>query len=125
MLVAMVCLVLAALFLGALLRLAVAHRRQVVQEQMRLQADWLAEAAIERAVYRLALDREYTGETWAFTAEELGGDRSGEATIDVSETREAPGVRRISVRATYPTDTDRFASRTKQLRAQVAGAPQR
>lgn len=123
MLVAMVCLVLVTMLLGALLRLAMTQRRQVAYEQMRLQADWLAEAAVERAVHRLASDGNYTGETWTFTSEELGGVQAGEATIQVGDVPEESGVRQIVVRATYPTDAVRFATRTKQIQAQVAGAP--
>ena len=122
MLVAMVCLVLVVLLLGALLRLAVTHRRQVRHEQIRLQADWLAEAAVERAVHRLNTDGDYEGETWTFTAAQLGGGQAGEATIRVNAVQENPEVRQIVVRATYPTATHRFATRTKQILAKVSAS---
>jgi len=123
MLVAIVCLALVVLLLGALLRLAVAHQRQVQYEQMRLQADWLAEAGVQRAVYRVEEDQAYTGETWHVSAEDLGGAEGGEVAILVSALAEDPGVRQVRVTARYPVATYRFASRTKQILVQVAAPP--
>jgi hypothetical protein len=122
MVVAIACLSLAMLLLTALLRLAVTHHRQVQYEQMRLQADWLAEAGVERAVYSLTEDAEYGGETWTVTADDLGGVDSGQVDIQVSRSADDGGVVQVHVEAKYPAVGLRFATRTKQIPVTMAAS---
>ena len=49
---------------GGLLRLVGSQRVLIRSEERTLQAEWLAESGVERAVARLAGDTSYRGETW-------------------------------------------------------------
>ena len=115
MLVAMVCLTLSVGLLAGLLRLAATQHKQVRYELMRLQADWLAEAGIERAVHRLQNDADYAGETWKLGPDDLDQAAAGQVTIQVRTLPDNPGVRQVQVQAVYPLAAYRHASRTKQV----------
>src|SRR5262245_49285586 len=54
LIVALICLVIATLLLGSLLKLATVQHRQMLSEQARLQAEWLAESGLARAAHKLA-----------------------------------------------------------------------
>ena len=106
-----VLLILIGILCGALVRGAAAGREQLRQEERRAQADWLAEAGLERAAAKLAGAGDYRGETWRVPAAELGGSWEGVVQIRV----EADGGRhRVRAEATYPADSPRGARRTKR-----------
>jgi type II secretory pathway pseudopilin PulG len=93
------------MLLGAALANAFIARRQLVRHsEQQQQAFWLAESAMQRAVYRLANDPEYQGETWQVPADDLGGTYVGVAIIQVDAIAEADTERRITVEATYPSN---------------------
>lgn len=114
LLVAMVCLSLVTLVLGGLLRLAVAHRRQVQQAHTLRQAEWLAEAGVERAAHRLSADPNYAGETWRLDEDDLGTGHAGQVVIAVGP-EPSGGRRPVRVEATYPVASRRFSRRTIQV----------
>lgn len=120
---AMICLLLISLLLGSLLKLALAHRRQVRTEQYRLQAQWLAESAMERSVDRLAADGEYSGEEWNIAAKELDGRHAGSVKISVQKSATRPMQRIVTVEAIYPSGVARSAKRTKQLTVRIKTNP--
>ncbi len=120
---AMVCLVLVSMLLGSLLRLAVTHRRQVRRQQDYLQAEWLAESAMERAASRLAADSDYPGESWNIAADELGGPHSGFVKISVQKPDQRPNQRIVAVEAIYPSGVVYFAKRTKQVTVEISKQP--
>jgi hypothetical protein len=110
-----VCLVILTVLGGSLLALARARRRQVRQDERRLQAAWLAEAGVERAAARLARSADYEGETWAVPGADLGGPRGAAVTIAVGPVAGRPGRRAVDVRADYPAGEDDRARRSLRV----------
>lgn len=114
LIVAMICLLLSTVLVGTVLTLVQAQRRQMTQEQICLQTDWLAESGLERAVARLKADAAYTGETWSVTADELGGAEAGEVMIDIRPVENHPDQRIVHVEAIYPAGAKQAVRRTRQ-----------
>jgi len=102
LLIALVCLVVIASVLGGLLRAALLERQAVESAQWRQQAQWLAQAGLERAAARLARDRSFSGETWTIPAAALQGPHGGRVTIEVQSPAGHPGARQVRVTARYP-----------------------
>lgn len=93
------------MLLGAALANAFLARRQLVRHsEQQQQAFWLAESAMQRAVYRLTNEPEYQGETWQVPADDLGGTYFGVAIIQVDAIAAADTELRITVEATYPSN---------------------
>jgi type II secretory pathway component PulK len=80
--------------------------------EQRLQADWLAEAGLDRAAARLAVDHNYSGETWTIAPAELSSADGGRVEIHVAATGAS---RRISVAADYPADPQRRCRIRKEI----------
>lgn len=116
---ALVCLTLSTVLLGSLLNAAIRHRKQMRWEEYRLQAEWLAESAVERTADRLADDAEYAGESWKIDATQLDGQHSALVTISIRESANHPGIRTVTVVATYPANAARNTKRTKQVEIQL------
>ena len=102
--IVMICLLLSSLLVGALLKLALLQARQLSQEQLRLQADWLAESGLERAALKLAGDADYPGETWNLEPRDLGGAEAALVTIRVEKEETQTRVRAVTIEAVYPAD---------------------
>jgi len=115
-------------FIGVLIVLAVvstlvvgwisngfARRGHDRQAEQRLQAEWLAESALERAAARLAADPSYSGEAWSIAAAELSQPEAGRIEIHVARIADRPGAREISVVADYPADSQRRSRIEKQV----------
>src|SRR5687767_15100986 len=64
LIVAMICLLLATMLAGSLVRGALLQREQVLRDERQVQAAWLADAALERARLRLQSSPEFGGEMW-------------------------------------------------------------
>lgn len=113
--VVLICLIVLTLIAGTLLRAGAAHREEIRARERRLQAEWLAEAGVRRAIARLAADANYTGETWNIDAREL--DSPDAATVAITIERPAGDAKRrtIRARADYPRDPPRRARFTKQV----------
>ena len=75
--VVLVCLAVATAISVVVVRQTAMERRAVQMNQRSLQALWLAEGGIERAVARLAADPKYAGETWIIPANELAAGDAG------------------------------------------------
>ncbi|MSR57202.1 MAG: hypothetical protein EXS05_05980 [Planctomycetaceae bacterium] len=119
LIVALICLVLATVLVGAMLTLAQTQRRQLSQQQLLLQTEWLMESAFERAASRLRDNSDYPGETWSISAAELGSTDSddgaaGEAIIRVETSLHQPQHRIVSVEAVYPRESTPQVRRTRQ-----------
>jgi hypothetical protein len=126
MVMALVCLVILGMLQVLLVKSAVS-RRQVSREQAwRQQARWLAEAGVERAAARLALDADYRGETWQLPSGELyAGDRPSEpASVDIEvQSADADGGEQvIRVRAAYPQELPRRVVYEKQIKISLSHA---
>jgi Tfp pilus assembly protein PilX len=118
----LVCLVVAAMIGGALLRTGLVQRRRIQMEERRLQALWLAESGLERAAARLADAHDYRGETWEVPAADLGGPWPGTVTIAV-ETTDAPPSRRTGARAGRLSQRGRAAGSASYARGSGPGPP--
>jgi type II secretory pathway pseudopilin PulG len=108
-------LIIVGLICAGLLKVAIARRAEVLMEERRLQANWLAESALDRASARLADSEAYAGETWEIGPEELGGRGPGSVLIRVTSIPEHPDRRRVTVRADYPSDSSRRARRSLEV----------
>jgi Tfp pilus assembly protein PilX len=64
-------LVVVASLIAAMLRVSLSHRRLVRDQERRLQAEWLAESGVRRALARLAANPDYPGETWSIASDAL------------------------------------------------------
>ena len=115
MIVAMVALMLSSVLLASLIKCGVEQRKQLRFEQHRLQAEWMAESALSRALDRLKTDPGYRGEDWRIPPDELDGLHSGIVTITVKGADEKPRTQIVSVEAVYPAGEPRFARRTRQV----------
>lgn len=111
----LVCFILIMLISAALLQLVFAERGLDRQEERRLQAEWLAEAGLERAAARLSASRDYKGETWEVAADDLGGKDAGRLTIAVETPKDEQALRRVIVQADYPTVPERRARQRRSL----------
>ena len=96
----LICLIVLTLIAGVLLRAGVAQRDEVRAQERRLQAEWLAEAGLRRALARLDADPGYAGETWQVDAHAL--DSSDAATVAIAVER-PPATRKPGRSASGPT----------------------
>jgi hypothetical protein len=113
MMIVIVCVVVATAICGLLVRMAVLGRSATEAQHRRLQAQWLAEAGIERAVARLAQDPRYSGETWTLPPEDHAAPGAaadgGVVRIVIAPAADQaaaapPGRRLVRVEARYPND---------------------
>jgi Tfp pilus assembly protein PilV len=121
LLIVLVCLAVAMALVVGWARIAVMQSRQARAAEDRLQAVWLAESAIERAVARLRVDPDYPGETWQVDADAFGpapGDgpsAGGTVVITVEPDAANPAARRVAVQADYPLAGHRANQISKQV----------
>jgi type II secretory pathway component PulK len=111
----LLCLIVLTLIAGGLLRAGAAHRDEIRVQERRLQAEWLAEAGLQRALARLASDPGYPGETWNIDARELDSADAATVTIAVERPAGAAKRRTIRARADFPRDPPRRARCTRQM----------
>ena len=121
----LVCLLIVTMISGALLKIGVAHRDFVRGQERKLQAEWLAQSGIDRALARLAARPDYTGETWKLTPRDLTLSESDSASsgptalvhIAVERPENAGTAQRrlIKVQADYPPDAPRRARHSTQI----------
>jgi Tfp pilus assembly protein PilX len=114
MVAAAICLLLATLLLASALKLANTGRKQVRRDQLQLQANWLAEAGLERAASRLESEAGYQGETWKIVADELDGQHTGEVLIKVSPEKDVEDSWVVIVEARYPAGATLSATKTRR-----------
>ena len=101
---ALICLFLAAALFVALLAIAADRHRRMETGQHELQAQWLVEAALERAAAKLAREDDYRSEDWIVPAEQLDGRQAGRVTITVQPIADAVGRYTIQATARFPRD---------------------
>ena len=115
LLIMMICLLLTTMIGGSLLKLALTQRQQSRRENLRLQAAWLAESAIDRAAAQIRADAAYSGEEWKPPAEAFDQRRSGSVRIQVEAHPTKSYRRRVTVVADYPSGTDQRARVRKNV----------
>jgi len=87
-----------------LVRTLAAKRQLLRNEAQRIQAEWLAEAGVERAAAKLRTNDETASETWNIPADELGGRGAGKVTITLEESKPDSMRRHVRIEAEYPVD---------------------
>jgi Tfp pilus assembly protein PilV len=117
---AMIALLLASVIGAALLKTALAQRRQARHEQNRAQSAWLAESGVDRAAAMLVRDANYKGETWNVTAAELGGNLAGQVVIAVAPVSTDLNRRQVTVVADFPVGTRQRSRSRKTIEINLA-----
>ncbi|WP_339909699.1 hypothetical protein [Symmachiella dynata] len=123
LIVAMICTVLVTLMLGTMVKITLTRAQQARHREHALQADWLAEAGLERAQALLTAQPDYQGETWDIEAETLGGPYRGTVTIRVAAIPENPQARDVSVQAEYPAGQIERIRKSKQIEIILTPSP--
>ena len=118
--VVLVCLIIITLVSGTVLKIGLAQRELARAQERRLQAEWLAESAAQRALAHLAVDSKYTGETWTVSTDELGqseksAESAGNVAIAVDSVAADSGRRRVRITADYPRDPPLRARHTREF----------
>jgi Tfp pilus assembly protein PilX len=88
-----------------------AHRLHVD----RLQAQWLAESGVDRAIAQMRQDKAYAGETWKIDAEQLDGRRGAVVEIAVERASENETVGRITAKATLGAGAMRVSAEANRI----------
>lgn len=95
--IALLTLLVVMLMSASVLRSILAVRRQAARTAAALQAAWLAESALDRAVVRMASEADYSGELWKVEIADASGQPiAAVAQIDVKTNDD--GRRRIQAR---------------------------
>jgi Tfp pilus assembly protein PilX len=113
--VVLVCLAVATAISVVVVRQIATEHRAVQMNHRSLQASWLAEGGIERAVARLVADPKYAGETWTIPANELAADDSAVVRIQVETIAGQPERRSVRVEADYADAPERRCRQVKQI----------
>jgi Tfp pilus assembly protein PilV len=116
MLLVLISLAVATTIFLSVMKLIAVQRQSVELQARQIQADWLAESAVQRAVARLAAEADYHGETWNITAQDLGGRDGAAIAIRVDDVPGKPDRRTVRVEADYPDDP---SLRARQVRETV------
>ena len=96
----LICIAIAMLIGTALINATLINYQHTRVAEQQMQSLWLADSAVQRAIYKLRESPDYSGETWEVTAAELGGQFDGIVTIDV--VAQDQGGKKIVVEAVYP-----------------------
>jgi len=101
--IVLVCLVVLMSISGVILRLRLLEHKRLKQEENRLQAEWLAESAVSRALARLKKSNgAYQGEVWKLSRDDWMQPEPGQVEIKVERVPSASGKKRVQVVADYP-----------------------
>jgi len=113
MIATVVCLLLTTAFLASMLKSAGRRVRQTRQIGMRVQTEWLAESAVDRALWQMQQQPQYKGEVWKIPAAEFAGRYSAEIHIGVTPVAGDPAPGQITVRAVCTTAGGERIQRTR------------
>ncbi|HZW32326.1 MAG TPA: hypothetical protein VFF52_16555 [Isosphaeraceae bacterium] len=113
--VVLVCLIIITIMAGAVLKAGLTQREQVKAQEHRLQAEWLAESGLQRALARLTADPGYKGETWEVPARDLDSADDALVAITVEPARGGAHGRTVRVQADYPRDPTRRARHSRVI----------
>jgi Tfp pilus assembly protein PilV len=120
LLAVMICLIAVSVLVVGWFKSAAFERQQVRAAERRLQADWLAEAAVNRAAALLDQNPNYAGETWNLSAAELAASDAAAIEIRVAPETDRPERRSIQVAADFPADSLRNVRVTKEIAVDLA-----
>ncbi len=102
LLLVILCMIIITTMIGAMLRHVTLANRQMKQRMYQIQATWLVESGVERAVFAIQQDADYSQETWRVTAEELDGQYAGQVEIRVHSETDDDSLVAVDVLAIYP-----------------------
>jgi type II secretory pathway component PulK len=111
----MIVLVVASMLVVSWFKSIAAQRDQLQMAADRLTAEWLAEGAIDRAAAKLHDTRDYTGETWTISADELGGQEDAAIEIHIAPVDGHADRRAVEVEAEYPRNSLHSARVSKRM----------
>ena len=117
--VVLVCFAVLAVLLVSSVRLTASGHQAMQRQARRLQADWLAESALQRAAWQLARAGDYSGETWSVSAEQLGTSDSAVVTIEVEPVADRPEERLVRAVADYPENSRRRVRQVRQVIVEI------
>jgi Tfp pilus assembly protein PilV len=109
--IALVTLLVVTSIMGSIMHALLTELRQTRQTMNEVQAQWLADAAVERAAARLSANSNYQGENWNVNFPISSGTAESHGTAEIKVERsgdEKPA--RIIVHANYPDDSRRRVS---------------
>jgi Tfp pilus assembly protein PilX len=98
------------------------HRQTRIAEQ-ELQACWLAESAVQRAVRSLQESPDYAGETWQVPAAILGAGEAARVEIRVEPPGEEAADRRLRIEVRYPDHPTQRVLEICELQVAVPAEP--
>jgi Tfp pilus assembly protein PilV len=113
--IVLIALIVIAIICAALLKVSVARRSNIKAEERRVQAALLAESGIDRAVSRLSASRDYTGETWEISSEDLGGRGPAVVLIAVVPGPDPLEDRKVRVTADFPARSEYRTRESREL----------
>jgi hypothetical protein len=103
----------AAAILFTILQSALSQHRQIRDQQYLAQARLLAQAGIDRSVANLRNDPAYRSELWQIDVADLNDIGPAEVRISIEPTADQTDEFRISVEASFPSDSDHRAQQTQ------------
>jgi Tfp pilus assembly protein PilX len=113
--IVVVSLITVSLISGTMIKQSMTTEKQSQRESNRVQATWLAESGIERGLYRLKTNKDYTGETWKISDKEAGMRDAGEVLISILDSQNPENGQQIKVTATYPAESIYRVVQTKTI----------
>jgi hypothetical protein len=115
MVFALIALLVASLMIGSLMRTASKSHRQLKRDEYRLQANFLADAGVQRALRLLQQDPEFQTGEWNISSEQLVPGRSAHVQMTVTTDPDNPAERIVSAVARYPMEQSDFVRITRQI----------
>ena len=115
---AIVCLLVVMGILGSMLKGTLLAHRQLHRERDLRQAEFLLQAGSDRAVYRLANNTTYRGESWNLAADTIANKGSGRVTIEILPT-DGQSARKVQVVAEYPLEGETSIRRSRTFQVPI------
>ncbi len=115
LLLVVICMIIITTMIGAMLRHVTLANRQMKQRMYQIQATWLAESGVERAVFAIQHDADYSQEVWRVTAEELDGPHAGQVVIRVHSETDDDSLVAVDVLAIYPYPSEFGVKERKRI----------
>jgi type II secretory pathway component PulK len=102
---AMIALLVSSMLAASLLKSSITAVRQLEREHWQLQAEWLADAGCQRALYRLRTEPDFRSEEWTIASNPASLSFDGVVRITIAPETENSGQWKIAAAAEYPKGT--------------------
>jgi hypothetical protein len=106
--------VVVAAILFSILQGVIRQHRQILTGRQQLQAQWLAQAGVDRAVAQLHKSADYHGENWRVPADQLDGASPADVKISIEPVPDHPDDRHLTVEANTSPDSIHSVRRTRE-----------